>query len=258
MRNYDRGGRTYDDYVHEESGWSTALKIFFLTVILSGLLLYYYFGPTISELRGDTPQGSPSPAPITLVIGGETFVIPENYTQFPRSRRGGDRPNVALHALLPNYEAFSLSKKDIFEGNEPASPVIHFQLESNRTPFSEEQQFERIYLLNVVDTNGSPGPYGLTRYTFKPESGYKNEELFVKRIDDGDLVVLRCFREDVGLISPSCRRDTRLLPSVNFSYRYKRVHLPRWQEIDREVKTLTLSFHRAQPLDAMPTVPAPR
>ncbi|MEM8784361.1 MAG: hypothetical protein AAGF19_00730 [Pseudomonadota bacterium] len=238
----------FDDQAKTETGWRTAFNIIVVTLILSVGVLYYYFGPTISEIRGNKPQASASSAPVDLSIGEERFVIPENYTQFPRARRGGVRENVALYALMPKLEPFSAAFREIFESHEPNSPVLHFQLESFRGPFSESEHFERVLMREVEDVKGEPGPHGLTRYAFQTESGYRNEELFTFREPDGELVVIRCFKPLEQVQSPSCRRDLKLLPTVILSYRYKRTYLKTWREIDTNIRTLALSFHRPGPV----------
>lgn len=234
----------FDNQARPETGLKTALQIFLITLILSVAVLYYYFGPTISEIRGNKPQASANATPITLIIGQETFVVPENYTQFPRARRGGVRENVALYALMPGFEPFAPNKREVFERHEAGSPVIHFQLESYRAPLSEEEQFQRVFLREVVDRNGRPGPFGLTLYEFKDQSGYRNEELYTFREADGELVVIRCYKVTETIQNPSCRRDLRLLPNVALSYRYRRPYLENWRSIDDGVRKLSLSFHR--------------
>ncbi len=76
----------------------------------------------------------------------------------------------------------------------------------------------------VTKAQGQPGPFGLTQYTFREDSGYRREDLFVGTIGK-DPVVLRCVRFSPEVPSPSCLRDMPIAHAVALSYRFKRAHL---------------------------------
>jgi hypothetical protein len=92
-----------------------------------------------------------------------------------------------------------------------------------------------------VDPNGKPGPFGLTQYAFRNDSGYRGEDLFVG-LSHGSLVVLRCDRLTGDDPSPSCLRETRLARRAAMSYRFKRSQLGSWQEIAFGVDRLMHRF----------------
>ena len=71
----------FDEDAQQESSWTTPLRVLFITLVLSVGFLYYYFGPTVDDIQGNIPVVSTSVKPIELVVGGTTFMIPENYTR---------------------------------------------------------------------------------------------------------------------------------------------------------------------------------
>lgn len=232
----------FDDNAKRESSWATILRIAIIVLVLSSGFLFYYIGPSVDDLQGNIPQASSNTALIPLVVGSTLFFIPENYTQFPRARRGGERNNVALYAHMPKMSPYVMPMKEVFEGNAPDSPIIHFQIESYRQPLDEEDRFERIYMHEVMDTNGEPGPAGLTMFHFADESGYRNEDLMLGRDAKDRIVILRCTRLIQGIPSPNCRRDMQFSETVGLSYRFKRAHIAHWRRIDEDIQELTTSF----------------
>ncbi len=57
--------------------------------------------------------------------------------------------------------------------------------------------------------------------------------------------VLRCARLSETVPSPFCLRDMLIGYKVATSYRFKRQHLSRWQEIGEGVDRLVASFRKA-------------
>lgn len=226
----------------QDSSWTVPMTILGVTLLLSFGFLYYYFGPTIREIRGDTPDPSASAAPISMTIGDIPLVVPTNYTRFPRARRGGERQSIALYALLPDLEPFTPEKSMIFDGNEPDSPVIYFEISEYGLALEEGDRLVKVYLEKTIDPNGRDGPYGLTAYDFMDNTGYKDEDLFVYFREDDEPIVLRCYEESELIPSPHCRRDMRLNENLAMSYRYKRPWLAQWREIDQSVRSLVLSL----------------
>lgn len=232
----------FDEDAQEESSWSTPFRVLAITLVLSGGFLYYYLGPSVDDIQGNTPESSISEVPIDLIVGETNFSIPENFTQFPRARRGGVRENVALYALLPTLEPFSLEHASKFEDSSEGSPIVHFQIESYRAPFNEEERFVRIYQPKLVSRDGTEGPDGLTMFSFKEDTGYQDEDLFVGKDDLGKMAILRCTRLRSDLLFPNCRRDSQITATIGLSYRFKRSRLDDWRKIDNDIRGLAFSF----------------
>ena len=240
------------DDVTERPSWLVPAILVGITLIISGGYLYWYFGPSVGDLIGHTPNASIKTRPIDLSVSGVSFRIPENYTQFPRARKGGARDSVALHALLPRLEPFSASNARSFHNNGPESRVVHFQIEAFRSPLEEVERLERIYMPRVVDTLGKPVRAGLIRYEFADDRGrFKNEDLFVGKLEGGGKAVILCVKETEEVDNPNCRRDFEFGSQLSLSYRFKRSHLEDWREINGSILELINQFE-ADALAAAP------
>jgi hypothetical protein len=226
------------------SGWLIPLAIFVLTAALSGALLLYYLGPGPRALIEDRPRPTANTAPVTLTVGGVTFTIPSNYIRYKRARTGGVVQQADLFAALPEFRGYNDADAQSFLGNAADSPVINILLHDEQLRLSEADRLQRIYVGYAVDPNGKPGPYGLTQYAFRNDSGYRGEDLFVGLLKGG-LVVLRCDRLTGDDPSPSCLRETRLARHAALSYRFKRSQLARWREIASGVDRLMHRFMRS-------------
>jgi hypothetical protein len=118
---------------------------------------------------------------------------------------------------------------------------VYLLVREEKLNFSEADRLKRIYMNYVADTNGSEGPFGLTQYTFRDDSGYRAEDLYVGDTDKGP-VVMRCVRFSQDVASPSCLRDVQISKGVALTYRFKRAHLSHWKEIATGAEKLVQGF----------------
>ncbi|MFO1186395.1 MAG: hypothetical protein U1E87_02415 [Alphaproteobacteria bacterium] len=234
-------GEFQSEDIKTESSWAGPARILFITLILAGGFVYYYFGPSVEDLQGNSPKASTSREPVTVQIAGDAFTIPQNYTQFSKTRRGGAQDTVELFAILPDFEGFTIAHQEDFEGNAENSPVVHitlqdlhaqsrrFQNEKLEQRMTEREKFERIYLPLVVDPKGDSARYGFTRYRLTNTWGGADEDLFVHEASDGGIVLYRCLQNVANMPSPWCRRDVMLNDRLTLSYRFKRSRLSEWR-----------------------------
>jgi hypothetical protein len=234
-----------DQAIKRRSGWLIPLAVFAVTAILSGAVLIYYLAPTPAALIGNRPAPTARTDAVSLSVGGVNFSIPSNYIRYRAARRGGMQSQVALYAALPDFRGYSDADSQIFSGNAADSPVVYILLHEEQLKLSEQDRFQRIYLGYLLNSRGLPGPFGLTQYVFRDNSGYRGEDLFVGRFGTR-MVVLRCVRMSDSVPSPSCLRETRLAHHAGLSYRFKRAQLSRWREIASGVDTLVHSFMRGK------------
>lgn len=231
-----------DDTVRRRSGWLIPLGVVLVITVLSALFLLYYLAPTAPPLFSEQVAPTSSTEVAALEVGGRKFWIPENYLQFDSARRGGLRRDVALFAMLPDLSGWSNWNASAFAENGPNSRIVFLTIREQAN-ISEADRLKRIYMAYVADPKGAPGPYGLTRYSFRPDSGYRAEDLFVGQTAKGPMV-LRCVRMSPDVPSPSCLRDMPLGRGVGISYRFKRSKLSHWQETGDAVETLLATFAR--------------
>lgn len=145
-------------------------------------------------------------------------------------------------ALLPDLRGYEDSDASDYTDNAQDSPIVFILLREDLVNLPEAEKFKRIYLNYVADDQGKPGPYGLTQFTFRDDSGYRGEDLFVGQTPKG-MVVLRCVRLSASVPSPSCLRDLPQNSNVALSYRFKRAQLAQWREIGDSVSALIHRFH---------------
>ena len=237
-----RAGNEFGGPARERSGWLIPLAVFLVTAVLTGLVLLYYLSPSPSELIEEQQSLSDSTAVVSLSVGAEKFHIPANYMPYPSARKGGALDQLKLIALLPDLEGYSSGDASEFADDSADSRVIRMNLRS-QVVLSEEERVARIYMPQVDNQQGRPGPYGLTQYTFLDSSSYRDDELFVGK-DDAGVVVLRCTKPMSDTVAPICLRDMPIAKDVGLSYRFKRRHLEDWREIDKRVREMIAAFRK--------------
>ncbi len=228
--------------IKKRSGWLIPLGVFVVTAALSAAILAYYLAPAPSRLLADQPAPSDSTAPVPLSVGGMGFHIPANYILFARARRGGALKELELIALLPDLQGYTLAAAQDFASGAPESRVVNLSIRQEANAVSAKERLERGYLPLVENSDGVPGAYNLTEYAFRSDSFYRNEDLFVGEADDGQPVLLRCEHAGSDVSSPNCTGDVQLPDMLSLSYRFKRVHLDRWHDIDSGVRALAGAF----------------
>jgi hypothetical protein len=230
-----------DDSVRQRSGWLIPLGVFLVTAALSAMFLLFYLAPAPTSFIEEHPSPTARTDPVTVSVNGASFTIPANYLIYRSARQGGAHNEVALFATLPDLHGYSDWYAADFSDNSADSPLVNLLIREEQLNLNEADRLQRIYLNYVVDPKGRPGPFGLTQYTFRDDSGYRGEDLFVGRIERR-VIVLRCVRLSESVPSPSCLRDVKLARGVALSYRFKRTHLVQWQEIAQGVEALVASF----------------
>ena len=228
-----------DETVRRRSGWLIPLIVFALTAALSaGLMLYYLrppslgAEPTVPTSRSDT---------VAVSVSGRPFNIPANYLMYDSTRTGGEKPEIAIFALLPDLSGWSNWAADEFTSNAPDSRVVYLTLHQDRLGLKETDKLARVYQDYFADRRGFAGPYGLHQYAFRTDTGYRAEDLFVGQSPAGP-VVLRCVKQSDAVPSPSCLRETLVAPGVALSLRFKRAHLEDWQDITAKTDKLIAGF----------------
>jgi hypothetical protein len=235
-------GEDIDDTIRQRSGWLIPIGVFAVTAILSAAILLYYLAPTPASFIEDRPAPTSSTDPIILSVGVMRLTIPANYILYKSARRDGPQTDVALIAAFPDFRGYTDWQSQLFVGNAADSPVIYMLIREEPLNLTEAEKLQRIYMNFVTDPAGRRGPFDLTQYTFRSDSGYRGEDLFVGETPAGP-VVLQCVRFSQQVPSPSCLRDMRLKRGVALSYRFKRAHLADWREIASGIGALIQSFH---------------
>jgi hypothetical protein len=238
-----RRGTQFDDSVRQHSGWLLPVAIFIITGLLSALVLLYYLAPNPASFIEEHATPTSRSDLVHLSVGGVAFTIPANYLPYGSARKGGARSDVALYATLPDFQGYSEDRGPDFTENDANAPVAYLLIREEQFNLSEAERLDRIYLNAVIQPRGTDGPFGLTQYAFRDDSGYRGEDLFVGHLASG-VVVMRCVRFGPQVPSPSCLRDMPLAHGVALNYRFKRGRLEDWRQIASGVDRLVASFMR--------------
>lgn len=246
-----RGSQSDDEYVRERPAWIIPGLVLIGVLTFSGAFLYYYFGPTPSELLGLDPRASAADHKIETFIADQRFLIPEHYTRYPSQRGGGRRTNIDMHALLPDLLPYDASLQESFIDNSARSDVIYFTLAETATPLSSARRLRDIYSKYLAAPRPEQDRAGLQRFTFRNDSGYANQDLLVGKDDEERMVLLLCDRPGALVDSPNCTRSLLLGSRLDLTYRYKRNRLDDWREIDSAVMKLVGEFETREKVDEL-------
>jgi hypothetical protein len=236
-----RAGDEFGGLAQQRSSWLIPLVVFFVTACLSAIVFAYYFAPGPPGLGEEMPSPTDATGPVTLTLGPQHFRIPANYILLSSARRGGALNELSMAAVLPGLQGYSPGAAQDFAANAPDSHIVTITVKSSPIPAPEQERLDRIYLMQVVDSGGQIGPFDLKQYSFRPDSGYHAEDLFVGSTEAGPIVLL-CDRPSAETPSPNCLRDMPLGQNLALSYRFKRVQLAQWRTIDAGLRGLLSGF----------------
>ena len=226
--------------IHQHSGWLIPVAFLFAILLLSGVFLGWYLRPGPRAAGAPTGQSNI----VALTVRGAAFAIPANYIESAAARSGGDQESLALAALFPSFDGYSDNDARLFQGNAPDSPVIHLTLRGDPNDLAPAARLARIYMPYISNPAGAAGPFALTQYGFRKDSGYKQNDLFAGN-GAGGLVLLLCERASPDLPSPNCLAiDRPLARQLSFSYRFKRAYLAHWREMSAGVNGLIKRFEK--------------
>lgn len=235
-----RAGNEFGGPARERSGWLIPLAILVVVAVLGAITYVLYLAPTPSELIEEQVARTGEETPVTLTVGSQTFHIPANYIPYASARKGGSFSELKLNALLPDLRGYSSGEASAFTWESPDSRLVDIRLRASTIP-DERGWLDRVYLPQVENRDGAPGPFGLTKFTFRENSSYRDVELYVATSQIGP-VVIRCSKAVSDSVAGACFREWPIAPDVAFSYRFKRAHLSNWREIDKAVHDLLASF----------------
>ena len=226
--------------IHQHSGWLIPLGLVLVILALCGAFLLYDLRPGTGLFRNNAPTADART--VSVAVRGVHFHVPGNYLESRATRRGGDLDVMGLSALLPDMRGYSTADAGLFLSNAPDSPVVHLVLRGDTNGLSAADRLSRIYMPYIADPKGTADQFGLTRYTFRPDTGYERDDLYVGNSGPEQLLLL-CERPAQDLSSPNCLAiDRPVAPGVNLSYRFKLAQLSRWRDIAGGVDRLVAGF----------------
>lgn len=229
---------TIDSEPEERPGWLYPLIIFVVTAAIGAAILWIYIGPDFEELTGTAVRPTSTSDSAAVVIGGTSFAIPENYIRLPSARSGGERSEIELDALLPDFRGFMDGDDEALKDVSRSSPLVSILIKAGAPEMSEHERYERIYLKNADPTRE---PYDFAGFKVTPladTSGYAGQQAF-SREDGDEFAVILCGGDDAANnIGGLCQREMTWGDGLTVAYAFRGGHLADWQDLDAGVKAL--------------------
>ena len=227
---------TSREEIHRHSGWWIPAAFLAALLLLAGLILGWDLRP------GPKSPVASTGALVRLSLGDVSFAVPANYIENPKARSGGALHSLVLIARFPVWDGYSPSQARLFSSNAPDSPLVRISLRGDANSLTARDRLDRIYGPHIAVR--AQAAFGLIRYGFVPGSDYGGAEMFAGE-KGSDLFLFLCERASPQFPSPNCSSvDRPMGPGLNYSYRFKRAYLGRWQEIAAGVYQLIASFKK--------------
>lgn len=216
-----------------------------LGFVLSGFLFYlFYFGPGIRDLQGLAYAPTDNPDRVRVEVGGTLFSVPAHYTRNGRTRRDGRLDHASLHALLPGLTPWGFDRAEAFLDTNATSNLLTINIRAVTSELPEERVFDAIYRPYIAGA-GELRDEGLQSFSFRSDSPYASKQIF-RGLKTGDAAGRQrppLFICDLSSHqNPACESRFNLGNSAQVSYVFKRVHLARWEEIDRGIRDMIRNF----------------
>jgi hypothetical protein len=232
-----------DDTIRQRSGWLIPLGVFLVTALLTALILLIYVVPAPPPFFEEQVNPTSRTDIVHLKVHGHSFYVPANYLEYKSARQGGDHTEVKLFAMLPDLDGYSAWEANTFASNATDSPIVYVLVHYEPANFSDADRLQRIYMPYIVNPKEAMGPFGLTQYAFRDDSGYRGNDLFVGQTERGPMVI-RCVRFSQLVTNPDCFREVPIAHDLALQYRFKRAHLARWHEIGDGIERLVQSWRK--------------
>ena len=218
------------------------LGSFALIVLPLAITLYYYFGPGITAFTQPEERQIISDKNVSLKVGNSNFLIPGNYLRFTHLRSGGEVKRLDIYFQWPEMTGFIEQEEFSFTHRGVNSPIVNISISAPERIWSSQKRLQEIY---PVYFNGEPekAPYGLTYRSLKPESGYRDDDLFYAWETKG-LYLVHCQKAVSPLTPPDCYRDIVLPGNILLQYRFRRSNLKNWRRIEQDVLGLIAKFRK--------------
>ena len=161
--------------IHQHSGWLIPAVFLFAILLLSGLFLGWYLRPG-PGFRLPPPT---SPPWSTLTVRGQAFTVPANYIQnsAARARRRAEKRRH-WRPCFPSWRAIPTPRRGCSPATRRIPRWCGLSLHGDTNPLDAAARLARIYQPYIPDPQGTAGPFGLTQYGFRTNSGYGREDLF--------------------------------------------------------------------------------
>lgn len=171
-----------------------------------------------------------------IVIGNDVLAVPANMIRFDSARRDGTTNRLDLYLHWPDMAGYSNETRDEFNHLNGSKKLLFLSFEQRIMSRDMSGRYEPIYR-SLVESEGRPGPNGLTVHPFTEQSGYVDEVLIVGGNGTSRPFVARCLAGEQAKQSLApCERDIHVGNGLNLVYRMPAELAGSWQELDAAIR----------------------
>lgn len=189
-----------------------------------------------------TPPAPLGTAPVAVVVAGENLWIPANLIRFSAERRAGAHDRLDLALLLPDLTGQTAETAPEFLRPARDGRLVFITIAPAGEALDTAQMLATIYQ-RYLDPATAPGPAGLIRQTFKPDTSYAGDELV---FEPGSVhpFAARCFAESSGQPPVTCMRDVRLSGKLMATIRLPYRQLDTWSDLTERLDAILSDFRQ--------------
>jgi hypothetical protein len=200
-------------------------------MIASGIILAYYFIPNPDLLLSSkSAQKAPGNRLVHLSFLGSDFYIPQSILKRAKRRMLGGVEQIDVMIPWPYDHLAVISGTVELTGDIREWVLLTFVANPNRVhPDARLLTTDRYYFAGP----GRQDRSGLLRYDFKPDSPYRDLQLYVHGTDSEAPQVIRCDLKASSLGPILCEREIAATEKITARIRFARTNLDDWQDIER-------------------------
>lgn len=174
----------------------------------------------------------------TVFIGGDRLQVPINTIRFAEQRQGGRSDRLDMFFLWPNGEGYSNEKQAAFNDvSDRSVDLVFATVTENDMSLEMSERLEPVYR-QLLDGGLYRGEDGITGFTFRGDSRYAGEFLFVGGETSDEPFVARCLKPDqLPVETRLCFSQFKAGSNLSVVYRFHHRLLPQWRQLDGAVKT---------------------
>ncbi len=228
--------------VRERSvGWIVLLFVS-VFVTLSGGILAFYFIPH-PELLFERPEETPGNRLVHVSFEGAEFFIPQSILKRIKKPVLGAVQQIDVQIPWP-YDHLAVISGRV----EPTSDLRDWVLLTFEPRAGRKSPDERFQTTDRYYFAGPPQPdeTGLMRYEFRPDSPYRDLQVFVDRSEAGKQFVIRCDLKASSLGPILCERMLDISGRIVARARFARSNLANWKEIQSVSQGVVRALLRRQ------------
>jgi hypothetical protein len=179
--------------------------------------------------------GDPDRIPVS--VGATLFNVPTHAFRRKVQKHSGPQERVDLSYIYPSLEANNAPRHVSVETfDEDAQPIdrIFLSISAHHDATSPDARLRTIYP-RYIDATPSVED-GLTRQSFRDNSPYSNEDLF---LGNSPTLVARCTRDGA---TPGMCMSERRIGGADLTFRFPRAWLEQWRDVGDAMDRLTLQL----------------